>query len=109
MTGQIRDLGLLYELDYDDEAPEITPVRQEQWSKLAVVELEVDDNKSGIKTYKGYVDGRFVLFEKVEKCSMVVCDLSDTPIEKTGNVHHLKFFATDHRENTRVFNTKIVY
>lgn len=109
VTGQIRDLGLLYELDYDDEAPEITPVRQEQWSKLAVVELEVDDNKSGIKTYKGYVDGRFVLFEKVEKCSMVVCDLSDTPIEKTGNVHQLKFFATDHRENTRVFNTKIVY
>lgn len=109
VTGKIRDLGLSYELDYDDTAPRIFPVRQEQWDRTATIRLGMEDNKSGIKHYKGYIDGRFVLFEKVERSHLVVCKLKEVPIKKTGKKCRLRFVATDNRDNTGVFETDIVY
>lgn len=109
VTGRIRELGADYELGYDDSPPQITPIAQKTWESGHIVKFGITDDKSGIKAYRGYVDGRFVLFEKVEKTPWVVCRISDTPVRKTGKMHRLKFVAVDNRDNEASFEAEFLY
>ena len=71
--------------------------------------LKLIDNKSGVASYRATIDGKFVVFDKVDKKPLVTCDLSETPIQKTSRTHLLKFTAIDNRKNERVFETNIIY
>jgi hypothetical protein len=71
--------------------------------------LSLSDKQSGVASYKGYVDDRFVVFDALEKTSNVACQLSETPIKRTGKTHRIKFLATDNRNNTRAFEAEFVY
>ncbi len=104
VTGRIRDLGLSYSLDYDDEPPTIQPK-----SLGERIVLTMADRKSGVASYTATIDDRFVVFEQLDKSLTVVCDLSETPIRKTGRQHKLKFSATDNRQNTAIYETNINY
>jgi len=104
VTGRLRELGAAYELDYDDEPPVVHPVALGER-----IVLGMSDGKSGIRSYKGYVDGRFVLFEEVPKSPWVACNLADTWLEKTGKLRQLKFVVTDNRDNTCIYTTTIKY
>ena len=104
VCGRIRDLGNAYELDYDDEPPTIHPFSMSEHLMLAV-----SDKQSGVASYKGTIDDRFVVFDPQEKSNMVVCDLRETPIRKTGGTHRLHFTATDHCGNTQTYETTIIY
>ena len=104
VTGRVKDLGAWFELAYDDEAPEVSPV-----SLGDHVVLRLTDRKSGVASYKATIDGHFVVFDKVDKKPLVTCDLSETPIQKTSRTHQLRFVATDNRENERVYETNIIY
>lgn len=109
VTGRIRELGAAYEIDYDDEPPTITPIGQAAWAQSRTIRLGLSDTKSGLKTYKGYIDGNFVVFENVEKSPWVICRLDKTPIKRTGAMHKLKFKATDNCNNTRTFEAQVKY
>lgn len=109
VTGRIRELGAAYEIDYDDQPPTVSPVGQGSWGQSHVIRLSLSDDKSGLKSYKGYIDGRFVLFEGVAKSPWVMCRLADTPIKRTGGIHRLKFVATDNRDNERTFVADVRY
>ena len=104
VSGAIRELGSSYTLEYDDEAPEVSPVTLGER-----VVLRLSDAKSGVASYTATIDGRFVVFDAADKQPLVICDLSETPIRKTNRTHQLRFTATDHRQNTRVFETNIIY
>lgn len=104
VTGRLRELGAAYELGYDDEPPVVHPVTLGER-----VVLGMSDGKSGIHSYKGYVDGRFVLFEEVPKSPWVACNLADTWLKKTGKLRRLKFIVTDNRNNTCTYTTTIKY
>ena len=71
--------------------------------------LAVSDNQSGVADYKGTIDDRFVVFDPQEKSNMVVCDLRETPIRKTGGTHRLRLTATDNCGNTQTYETTIIY
>ncbi|MDO4160260.1 MAG: M23 family metallopeptidase [Prevotellaceae bacterium] len=105
VTGNIRELGASYEIAYDDAPPVISGFSQ-SGDKLRIATY---DNKSGLKSFHGYIDGHFVLFEKVEKSNMLVCSLKESPIKKTGNIRNLKFVATDNCNNKRIFTAQIKY
>lgn len=109
VTGTALDLGATYELAYDDKSPYVGPVGQGSWSSSGRVTISVSDKESGLASYEGYIDGRFVVFEEVPKSAWVRCDLRDAPVRKTGKEHQLKFVATDHRHNQRVYTTTFVY
>ena len=104
VSGPIRELGASYELAYDNEPPEVTPVTLGEQ-----VVLRLTDAKSGIASYSATIDGRFVVFDAADKQPLVSCDLSETPIAKTHRTHQLRFTAIDNRQNTRVFETSIIY
>jgi hypothetical protein len=104
VSGHIRELGSSYALAYDDEPPEISPVTLGEH-----VVLRLTDAGSGVASYTATVDGQFVVFDAADKQPLVICDLSETPIRKTNRTHQLRLTATDNRQNTRVFETNIIY
>lgn len=108
VIGRISELCYAYELDYDDEPPAISLVSNSQ-SASDVIRLSVNDGQSGVASYKATVDGQFVVFNSQEKSSLVVCNLRESPIRKTGRQHQLLFTATDYRNNSQTFETSIVY
>lgn len=109
VTGRLRELGAAYELAYDDQAPVVSPVGQGAWSQTGIVRFGLTDSGSGLKNWRGFIDGRFVLFEEVAKSPWVMCRLKDTPIARTGKMRRLTFEATDNRGNTRRFEAQIKY
>ena len=107
--AKARDLGHSYEIAYDDVPPIINPVNQGAWNAHGVITIGIEDAQSGVKSYKAYVDGTFVLFKDVPKSPWVRCHLKDTPIRKNGTPHSFKFVLTDERNNIRVYTSTINY
>ena len=81
MEARIRDLAATYEVEYDDDPPLVNAMSLGQR-----ITIGLSDAKSGISTFKGYVDGQFVLFEEVAKSPWVSCDLTKTPVKRTGKM-----------------------
>lgn len=109
VTASVRELGVAYWLEYDDCQPEINPIGGQRWDSTHIIRIGLSDTGSGVKSFRGYVDDGFVLFESVPKSPWVVCDLRETTVRKTGGQHRLKFVATDNRDNTAVFERTVVY
>ena len=108
VIGRIRELGNSYALDYDEEPPTISLVTNTE-AASDVLRLSLSDRQSGVASYRGTIDGQFVVFNPKEKTSHVVCNLRESPIRRTGRAHQLLFTATDHRNNTQTFETSIIY
>ena len=104
VTGRIRELAGLYQLAYDDKPPVV-----EQVSVGQRIVLRVTDVGSGIAAWTAEVDGRFIVFDAMEKSSNYVCDLRETWLRPTGRQHHLRFTATDNRQNDFVYETDFTY
>lgn len=105
VTGRIRDLGLGYEVAYDNTPPEIVI----ESTSSGVLRLNVYDNKSGLASFKTYVDGKFVLFTDIPRSTNKVCHLSDTPIKPTGKTRTLTVYAKDNCNNTVQINSHFDY
>lgn len=105
VTGRIRELGAWYEIAYDDEAPVLTSFSMSA-GKLFITAY---DDKTGLRSIKGFVDGQFVLFEYMEKSKRYVCNLAYSPVKKTGGSHKLKIIAMDNRGNSKEFTSQFDY
>jgi murein DD-endopeptidase MepM/ murein hydrolase activator NlpD len=105
VTGQIRELAGCYEVAYDDQPPRVSPIAV-SGSRLL---LNVIDSESGIATWTATVDGRFIVFDDLEKSSFFACELHESWLQKSGRQHHLHFEVTDNRRNTRVYETTFTY
>lgn len=99
VTGRMRELGADYEIAYDDIPPVLTSFN----ASARGLRVLAYDRQSGLRSLKGYVDGRFVLFEYMEKAGVYVCDLPSAPVAKTGGNHTVKLVAVDERGNRSVF------
>ncbi len=110
---QVRDLGGSYELYYDDEPPVIEPKNTD----TELLRFSISDGQSGVKSFKGYIDGRFVLFKpqtqsltvKSQGETLIACRLGDTPVKPTGKQHRLQLIVTDNRDNRQTYETTIKY
>lgn len=105
VTSQVRDPGATYEVAYDDAPPTISGFHAGS-DRLSIATY---DAKSGLASFEGTVDGRFVLFEHQEKSNILVCHLKESPVERNGKLHRLSFTATDKCHNRSVFNTEFRY
>lgn len=105
VTGRIRELGACYELRYDDLPPTVQPVSLDGDRLL----LNVTDGESGIASWQGTVDGRFVVFDAIEKTTLFACLLRESWLPRTGQPHRLHFEVTDNRHNTQSFDTTFTY
>jgi hypothetical protein len=108
ITGRIRELGSTYAVSTDTKAPVITPVQPGKWVRQAEIKIRLSDDKSGISSYRGTIDGKFVLFANDVK-SHVYSYKFDSARLKKEQMHTFVFTATDACGNTSVYEYKFKY
>lgn len=62
VVGRIRELGD-FTIMVDSIPPVITPVAEAKWMQNKKISFKISDDLSGVKEYKGTLDGEFILFE----------------------------------------------
>lgn len=90
----------------DSIAPEVTPknFKKGQWlSNFRYLEVKIKDDFSGIKKYRGSINGQWVLFEYEYKNQTLTYDFKDIVFEKA--LHELRLVVEDNVGNTTEFST----
>ena len=90
----------------DTTAPRITPVniKEGKWlSNQSNLKLTISDNLSGIKTFSGYLNGKWVLFEYDYKTKTIVHEFEEKFLAEGRN--DLKVVVTDNVGNSTIFET----
>jgi hypothetical protein len=95
MFANIRELGT-YSVAIDTVAPRIVPMNKPQW-KTGNIRFKIRDAETGIKDYKVYIDGKFVLFKFASKNATLSCMHPDRI--KRGLKHRMEVVVTDYCGN----------
>jgi hypothetical protein len=105
MTAHPKNFGD-FSIMLDLERPTVKPVniyKGKDMSKTEAIEFEISDNLSGVATYNGYVDGKWVLFEFNPKKDMIYYTFDD---HVTPGAHKLKLVVVDNVGNTNTYETE---
>ena len=96
ITAHITELAS-YTVCADTITPKITPIGETTWKKRGVVTFRISDSETGIRSYRGKIDGRWVLFKYSSKTARLWCDLKAEGIPP-GN-HEIEIEVEDMRRN----------
>ena len=100
-------MGESYALAMDTVAPVVRWKTAFNGKKVSVLRCELTDNGSGVKSFKAYVDGRFVLFTSYR--GVWTCRLKETPLRPEGKRRRLTVKATDRCGNETVDEKEFIY
>lgn len=87
----IKEMGS-YTLGQDLVPPTITPLNPATWVSKQAIALRLSDNLSGVQTYRGEIDGQYVLFEMNSK-SVITYHFDKERLAR--GKHTLKLVVTD--------------
>ncbi len=99
-SAKITQLGS-YAIALDTIAPTIKPLNLKQWSN-GTIYLKITDKESGLKSYRGEIDGKFVLFEWDGKTGRITYRLESDRV-KRGGKHELRVSVIDACGNERIY------
>lgn len=91
VDADIKETGS-YTLGQDLVPPTITPLNPATWVSKQAIALRLSDNLSGVQTYRGEIDGQYVLFEMNSK-SVITYHFDKERL--TRGKHTLKLVVTD--------------
>jgi len=91
VDADIKETGS-YTLGQDLVPPTITPLNPATWVSKQAIALRLSDNLSGVQTYRGEIDGQYVLFEMNSK-SVITYHFDKERLAR--GKHTLKLFVTD--------------
>lgn len=104
-TAWTKNLGG-FTLAKDTIAPKIAiakPIEGKWITKQQSIELKISDEMSGIRTYSGYLNGKWVLFEYEHKAKRIQ-HVFDPALLNEGE-NHLKVIVSDNVGNSAIFET----
>lgn len=104
-VSQVADMGD-YKLARDSVPPEIKAYnfKPEQWlSKFKFLNIKISDDMSGIKNYRGTINGKWVLFEYEPKRNLLTYDFSDNDFDLAK--HELRIEVEDNVGNKSIYET----
>jgi len=107
IEGNIRVLGS-YAIAVDTTAPKITLLSipgKKSTVETSAISFKVTDNLSGIDTFRGTIDGHWVLFEYDAKNNLISYTFDKKRFQFNKN-HVVDFSVTDFKGNTSTFNAK---
>ena len=96
ITADITELGT-YTVCVDTVPPKITPIGSTAWRQQGRVVFRIADGETGIRSYRGTIDGRWVLFKYSSKTARMTCDLKAEGIGPGR--HTIEMVVTDMRGN----------
>lgn len=100
-----------YYIDVDTVAPRIIPLNissNVNMEHKKSINFRIIDNLSGIKSYNGFIDNRWVLFEFDQKNNLVQYFFDEERLEK-GKKHDLELFIMDEKDNISTYTTSFYY
>jgi murein DD-endopeptidase MepM/ murein hydrolase activator NlpD len=104
-NAKVKTLGK-YTLVMDTIAPKITitkPIEGKWLSDQKTIQLTINDSLSGIKSYNGYLNGNWILFEYDNKTKKLIHNFSDGIVSEGAN--DLKVEVIDNVGNSTIFET----
>lgn len=104
-SSRVKTLGK-YKLVTDTLAPKISILKpiEGKWVSQNVIQLQISDSGSGIKTYNGYLNGKWVLFEYDNKNNTISHYFNDEFL--LNGTNELKVIVTDAMGNSATFETQ---
>lgn len=108
VLASIQELGDRYAVSADTIAPVITPLEPEKWVTQKRIRIRLSDNKSGISSFRGEINGEFVLFTHDSKSSVYTYQFDDNRLRK-GQEQIFTFSVTDGAGNSSEYRRKFHY
>ena len=104
-SSRVKTLGK-YKLVTDTLAPKISMLKpiEGKWVSQNVIQLQISDSGSGIKTYNGYLNGKWVLFEYDNKTNTISHYFNDEFL--LNGTNELKVIVNDAMGNSATFETQ---
>ena len=104
---RIRDFGN-YTVAVDTEPPVIRPVNivpNKKVTKQSTIQVKVSDNLSGIKVYRGTLNGKWILMDYDEKNRLLVYSFDENI--KTGK-NHFVLMVADAAGNSTLYKATLI-
>ena len=103
-SAKVKTLGK-YKLVTDTLAPKVSIAKpiEGKWVSQDAIRLQISDLGSGIKTYNGFLNGQWVLFEYDNKTRTITHYFNDDFLLNGAN--ELKVIVTDAMGNSTTFET----
>jgi len=104
-TTKVKTLGK-FALISDTIPPTITiakPIEGKWLTDKKFIQFTISDGLSGIKSYNGYLNGKWILFEYDNKTKKITHNFSDGIVVEGAN--ELKINVMDNMGNTTIFET----
>jgi murein DD-endopeptidase MepM/ murein hydrolase activator NlpD len=103
-SAKVKILGK-YKLVTDTLAPKVTIAKpmEGKWVNQDAIQIQISDSGSGIKTYNGFLNDRWVLFEYDNKTKTITHYFADDFLLNGAN--ELKVIVTDAMGNSTTFET----
>jgi len=104
-TTKTKNLGT-YFIVKDSVSPKVKPVNfaKDKWiSSKKYLKVKVTDDLSGVRSYRGTINGTWVLFEYDAKKGMLTYDFKDITFKEAK--HNLKLIVTDNVGNSTIFTS----
>ncbi|MDR2843509.1 MAG: M23 family metallopeptidase [Candidatus Symbiothrix sp.] len=106
IQAKTRELGS-FTVETDNNPPVIRPVKELNWTANQQILLRIVDDLSGIQSYKGTLDGRFVLFEYDAKSNILSCKYDSQRMKKGEQT--LRLVVTDGAGNQAEYRKQIEF
>ncbi len=107
VESKVRQLGT-FAIATDTEAPTITPINIQNYSSLTdrrKVSFKIMDDLSGVDSYRGEIDGQWVLFEYDGKNNLIEYYFDETRLQ-LGKSHELKLTVEDGVRNQSTYEAR---
>ncbi len=110
VTAKVSGFGK-YTIRADTVPPVIAPISfREGWYSVGdELVFKITDNLSGIKTYNGYVNDKWVLFEYDAKSNKLSFRIDKEVLKPSKKPHVLKLYVMDERNNLQSFTGTFFY
>ena len=105
-TIKVKTLGK-YALVLDTIPPVVSiakPIEGKWLSDRKAIQFTISDGLSGIKSYNGYLNGKWILFEYDNKTKKITHNFSDGIVAEGAN--ELKIIVMDNMGNSTIFETR---
>jgi hypothetical protein len=104
----VKELGGKFAIDTDTVAPKITPLQPEKWVSSGKIRLQLSDDKSGITSFRGEIDGKYALFTHDIKSPVYTYHFDENRLDRNKE-HILVFRAEDGAKNISEYRYTFSY
>lgn len=104
----VKELGGKFAIDIDTVAPKTVPLQPEKWVSSGKIRLQLSDDKSGITSFRGEIDGKYALFTHDIKSPVYTYHFDENRLDRNKE-HILVFRAEDGAKNISEYRYTFSY